>query len=437
MLTLVVLANVVAYMVNPTLGFVLTSATVLVILSRPGRAPLDKLITALVITMPMYAIPIIDGLHHIFSWSTFLLFMLTIYAAAHVQRISSIAFVTVLPIVAFTIATHFLNDNAGEGAYYIIQFLLFVLPLVVVYSCRDWVATVIDRDAAQRLLRTLASTLIACALGVFIQAFVHTTTGNIIGSVSFFRNRVSYDLTMNAYSVLSVILSVGLVLAPSLFRRGLWLQGTMLIVFCGGAILVNTSRSGLVIGSLVLLISLLFPPAGINRILPRLALIPAAGFVYWLYKSYAASARGTRSLFDDNGRATTYDQALATIGSDLPTLLLGIGYNSVAYTSMSPHNFLLETVLRSGLIVSIAFATLAIGLLKFLSRTEWQYSVWVFLGGGMLFAGLYAVKAAVIVTVVMVVLGAASQSHGHGGATNAIVRRARAGAAGTSRPLRG
>lgn len=312
-----------------------------------------------------------------------------------------------LPIVSFTVATHVLNGGGAEGAYFVAQILLFVLPVAVVYSSRTWVVTAIDRDTTLRLLHAISGTVMACGFGVFVQAIIHRSTGVVVGSVSSFADRFSYDLTVNAYSVLSVILAVGLVLGPILVRRGYWAQGLTLAVVSGGAILVNTSRSGLLVGSAVLLISLAVPVRGVSRILPRLAIIPGAIFAYWMFSLYSESNRGVADFLDDNGRFKTFEDALAAIGTDPASLLMGKGYNPTAYVGTLPHNFLLETLLSSGMIVLIAVLVLIIGLWRFLAQSEWKYPFYIFLAGGMLFAGFYAVKAAVIVTILMIVFRAA------------------------------
>ena len=409
-LPIVVLVNLTGYMVNPTLGFATTMVTVLFVFVRARGSQFEKLLTLLIMTMPLYGLPMFSGIHHAFSWTTLLLLALSVYAAAHMQRVAPAVCVPLVVIAALTVATHIFNGSGTEGIYYIAQVLLFVLPASIVYLSRDWIVTVVGSHAIPRLLNTLAATLMACGLGVFLQVIVHRTTEVTIGSVSFFANRISYDLTLNAFSVLSVILAIGFVIVPVLIRRGSWLQGLALAAVSGGAILLNTSRSGLFVGLLVLLVSLLFPAGGGKQMLLRLVFFPAAIFAYWLYALYSGSGRGVQDFFDDNGRFETFAHALTTLATNPITLFFGAGYNSSAYAAMSPHNFLIESLLRSGLIVFLAVFILIAGLLRYLWRTEWQYPVWVLLAGGMLFAGFYAVKAAVVVAIVMLVLRAADSA---------------------------
>lgn len=402
--------NILAYLLAPFIGAATGAATVaatlLFIGTRRGRSRLEKLLTMLLVTMPLYALPMLPGLHHVASWTTLLLVVLMIALVPHITRLSPAIVILTLVIVAFSILTGMSTAGGTEGWYYIAQFLMLSLPVVIAFTARSWIGETLDRAAADRLLQTLASTQLALALGVLVQWLLHERFGISVGSISFFAQRVTFDLTVSAYSVLSGILAIGMVLAPTLWRRGHRVMAIVLAVTAAAAIVANSARTGIVTGVLFLVIALLFPPQGTRRFGPRLALIPAGLLAWGMYEFYMSSARGTEAFgfFGDNGRLDTIGSAFDLLFSSDLNLFLGVGYAD--FDGLVPHNFIVETLVSSGLIAALALFALIGALLVHLRRSEWQYAVWSLLGASMFFAGFYAVKAATVVAVVMIVLRA-------------------------------
>lgn len=401
--TLITLANIVAYLLAPEVGAVTIAVTLLGVAMRPRRGRLEKLLAALVLTLPLYMVPVWPGLHHFASWTTILLLLLTVASIASLRRLSPLTLLLILVITTFSILTGLSTDDGTEGWYYLAQFLLFVIPPALLYEAREWVSTTLDTAAVTRLFALLTSVLFATSLGVLVQWQLHTRLGITSGNISFFLQRVTYDLTIPAYSVLSGILALGIALAPTLWRSGRWKMAIVLAVTSAFAIVINSSRTGLVVGLIVLGAALLLPPRGARRFGARLMIIPAAVLGWWLLDYFIASAnRGTTAqvLLDDNGRFDTFRRAFNMLFSNETTQLVGLGYAN--YPGIPPHNFVVETMASSGLVVATCVGLMALGLLVFLRGSEWQYAVWSLLGASMLFSGFYAVKAAVIVVILMI-----------------------------------
>ncbi|MFJ2506339.1 hypothetical protein [Microbacterium sp. NPDC087592] len=407
---LMALASIMAYLVAPPAGVFVVVCTIVFVAAKKGRTKLEKTLTLLVLTMPLYMLPVIPGLHHIASWTTILTLALIGLLAANLRRFSPIMAILLLILVSFSVLTGMSTAEGIEGWYYLVTFLLLVVPIVLVYEARDWVREQLDADSVNRLLTTLAGVQLALAVGVLIQWQVHTRLGIIIGEIGFFNVRVTYDLTISAYSVLSGLLAVGIVLAPTLWRRGRWKMAILLAAVSGFAIVINSSRTGLVVGVAVLGLSLLFPPRGVRRIGARLAIIPAAGLAWWLFDSYESSARGSMAtgLFDENGRFETFDRAFRQLFANDMTAIIGLGYAD--YKGVPPHNFIVETMASSGVVTAAIVVLLAAGMLIYLRGSEWQYPVWALLGSSMLFSGFYAVKGAMVIAVLMIAFRAAESA---------------------------
>ncbi|WP_372468635.1 O-antigen ligase family protein [Microbacterium maritypicum] len=405
---LLAFVNIVAYLAAPPAGFATVVVTMVIVGVRRGRSRLEKLLTMLVLTMPLYALPVLPGLHHVASWTTLLLVALLVMVIPHITRMSPVILVALFIIVAFSILTGLSSGDGADGWYYIAQFLMFTVPAVIVYEARSWIRATLDKDAANRLLSTLASTQLALAIGVLVQWQLHSRLGISLGSISFFAERVTYDLTVSAYSVLSGLLAIGIVLAPTLWRRGRWKMAVILAVVSSFAIVVNSSRTGIIVGAVVLGLAILFPPKGARRFGARLAIVPAGILAWWMYDLYAGSVRGREGFLDDNGRFETFRNAFDRMMATDENFLLGVGYAD--YEGVAPHNFVVETLVSSGVIVSAVVFALIVGLLVYLRQSEWQYSIWALLGASMLFAGFYAVKAAAVIAVLMLALRAADNA---------------------------
>ncbi|MEJ6554012.1 hypothetical protein PQI51_03115 [Microbacterium esteraromaticum] len=410
--TLATLVNIMAYLIAPPAGFATVALTLVVVASRRARSRLEKLLTMLLLTLPLYMVPLLPGLHHFISWTTILLLGLTAVSISRLRRLSPLTLFLMLVIVSFSVLTGLSTDDGSEGWYYLAQFLLLVIPPALFYESRDWVASTLDAEAVSRLFSILVFTLLATALGVIAQWQLHSRTGMIVGNISFFLQRVTYDLTVPAYSVLSGLLALGIAIAPTLWRRGRRTMSIVLATVSAFAIVVNSSRTGLVVGLLVVGLSLLFPPRGARRFVARLALIPVGVLGWWLFDYFSTAAnRGSamQVLLDDNGRFNTFDRAFELLFSGDDTVLTGVGYAN--YPGTPPHNFAVETMASSGLVAAACVGMLAIGLLWYLRGTEWQYAVWSLLAASMFFSGFYAVKAAVVVAIAMIAFRAAEDKH--------------------------
>lgn len=401
-----VLTTLVTYMTVPFAGFIVFLTLGLIVAQTKRMSPLEKLAILLIASMPFYMTPILPGLHFLASWTTVLLVLITLYLASKVKQTTP---GVVLALLLF-VSTPFLSDGWASGpvaaSYYSVQLALFAFPLSTVYFARSWVAQNLPPVGRERILGGLIGTLMAMAIAVIIQWALYTFFGISIGSISSFLQRTSFDILIPAFSVTSALLGIGTALAGSLWRGHRRLQAVALVVISNIAIIVNSSRIGLISGFLALTVSLFFPPRGFPRASSRLAIFPALclGAVF-ASELLTQGGRGGIGLLDDNGRFETYINGLEQLARDPLVTLIGEGYTSGE--TMAPHNFFLETLVRSGIPAGLCILILTAGILFYLRGSEWIYPCIGLLIASMAFTGFYAVKAAAAIAVVMVILKAA------------------------------
>ncbi len=387
-----------AYLLSPWGGAAAMSVIVLGVFLRKDRSSLEKILRLLIISWPLYTTPIIPGLPVLASWTTALLLLFCVYVVRY--RCPAGAWDYYL-ISAWLLASGaaLLNSKGGiSEAYYVLQFLIFLLPAILAFLYREPLAKQLEKDTGHRLFSALVAVLLATAVGVLLQFLALKMFGMHIGHVGYFKNRTTYDVLVPAYSALSAILAPGLAVAPVLWFKRNYMMAVVLPLVCGSAILINSSRTGLIAGLLGMAIFILYPLRGVNVGRSVLLLIPGSLFAFWIMQKMLGSSRfkGTNA-FASNGRFETYQDGLNLWTQDLRFLLFGRGY--AQYPTTPPHNFVLETLVCSGV---IAFAVVAVWLCRFLidmSRNEWMYPAVALLLASLLFSGFYNVKVFTILLI--------------------------------------
>lgn len=399
---------ILAYLFSPYLGVVVTIGVAALVLLPSSRPPLERLLHLLVVTMPLYMTPIIGGLPPLFSWTTLILVGLSVLFAVNSQPTHPfLDYSMVLFAVMGLVTALFVTGLAG--LYYFAQLLVLAFPVVFAFKARGWIVSSLHADSTRRLLRDFAAVIAAIAIGVLLQAGIYFSTGVTLGNVSFFLDRVSFDLTIPAFSVLSGILALGVVLGPVLWRDSAKVSAVILMALSAAAILVNSSRTGIAAAAVVLMLMVLFPPRGVARTASRLAIIPIGVFIWVLFELLQSSSRfedGT-GLFDDNGRLESIVYPLRIFVDHVHNILAGVGY---VYEGEKPHNFIVETLVSSGIIVSVIVVIWIIALLVHVRGGPWVYILATLLVGSMFYAGFYAVKVFAVAAILAIIATAVERS---------------------------
>lgn len=391
------------YLISPILGF-LAVVVVFAGTALLGReTPMEKLLKLLIITTPLYMVPVIPGLPPLFSWTSVLLVLLSIALAWNGDKVSPLATYSVLTFLLVGLFTAVAVDPVVDGLYHFTQLLLFIMPVLFAYRARRYLSRVLPSGFGDTLLLHLAGTVAAMAVGVLMQWALSSFAGILLGNISYFQARVTYDLTISAFSVMSGVLSLGIVIAPGLWRRDHRVLAVVLPVLSAVAILINTSRTGLFAAAVAAVLIILFPPSGASRVNSRLAIIPISVFLWLIYQSLMGLDRFSSSsgVFDDNGRFQSYANALSIFGEKIQNVFVGLGYGYDFATNLNtnPHNFIVETLVKSGVIVSVILFIWIGAILVHLRSSDWFFLLLSLLLGSMFYSGFYAVKVFTVVAV--------------------------------------
>lgn len=392
-----------SYLVTPILGFVATLASILAVLIFDKSSPIYKLFILLIVTMPLYMVPVLPGLPILFSWTTFILIAISLIL---LKKGEKLGFLPTLSIVFFFLtgtATAFLIDPATGGLYYFLQLSLFILPIICAYRARRFLSNSFNSDFDKYFINTFAQVLTSMGISVLIQWALFTIVGLRLGNISEFKSRVTFDLTISAYSVLSGILCLGIIIGPTLWRLGFRKLAIILPVISALAILINTSRTGLFAAGATLVLLILFPPKGMARVKIRLLAIPLGVVFLIVFTLLASSGRFSNlsEVFDDNGRFDAFTHAFSIFGQSFSNFLVGLGYTYDF--GISPHNFIAETIVKSGLIMTIFLISWITFLLYNSRNSDWVFLLVALLVGSMLYAGFYAVKVFTIVAMLSII----------------------------------
>lgn len=393
------LAATMAYMVNPIVGFaVFCLISAFTLLSSRGTL-LARWLYLTVLSLPLYTTPILPGLPVLASWTSILLIAISLYLISQKLAFSPMDFYLWLVFGLASVVTVINSNGSVRELYYILQMIVFLLPASIAWLARKNHKIVVDENERDQLLVAMAAAIAATAVGVIIQWLLYTQAGVTLGHIAFFRSRITFDLLVPAYSALSALLSIGLPLGPSLWSRGHRFLGFAIPAVSGLAIILNSSRTGLVAGVIGLALILLFPPRGADKSSNFLLLIPAASLVAWLYTTVRDSSRFQSSSFwAGNGRIETYIEGLNIWTESFSYILFGSGYAS--YPTMPPHNFALETMVCSGILISVVITVWMFRFVHAVWATPWCYLILTYLISSLFFSGFYNFKPLTILLLV-------------------------------------
>ena len=386
------------YMIFPVAAFAFCVIAFGALLIFRKNTFLERLLVTLILSMPLYSLNILGaGFPHVLSWTTLLLIVLVVYAAFHLKTVSRAMVVVSVVLLALTCITSFYFSGVGVSQFYYFGLqLLFILPITLAFITKEQLAPKLTRVGSERLISIANQTIVATALAVLSQYGLYELMGISMGNISLFGGgRTVFDLTVDAFSVLSMFLGMGVVLNVLLFQKTLRVSYVFGALACLIGIIVNTSRTGLFAAIIVSLWLIAFPPARSGRKrrpFLLLGLVPiAAGGLYVI--SLLGFRRTLTNIFAGNGRLETYTNALTTSTKSWQNFLFGIGYGQdrANYHHVAPHNVVLETLLSSGVIVLVLVSILAILLLRFFKDSDALFPVVVLLLSAMAFSGFYAV----------------------------------------------
>lgn len=372
---------VLSYLVNGLLGLLLFLIISTKILLEKKLNLYEKIIDLVILSLPLHSISVIgDKMHHIISWPIIMITVILIYNSITIiknkikpKKISNILLIICVLIL---LITNLINPNKFKGIIEISQILIMALPIITTYMCKDVITKKISENYIKKTLDKIEDVILAVGLGTLFQYIVYRGTGNILGKITFFYERDVFDLFFKAFSVLSIFLGLGIIIATSKLIKKFKFVELFKIVFFIIVIGINSSRTGLISSIITIFImfsSKSFKLSQKKRIVLYTTLVLGA-IVSTLY---IIQFRGElTNIFSGNERMDTYKYGIDLLVSNVRIFLFGNGLDYSVYNNMLPHNSILESLVCCGIIFTTIMVFGIIYLLKNLKHTKYKFLIY-------------------------------------------------------------
>lgn len=382
-----------AYMFSGILGFIISLIMFLYIWNKKKYNLFIKLIISLILSVPIFQTSIIgESLPHIFSWFMIFLIILIMYLLINAIK-NKIKFSNIsLILVIIALAIVFINSIRGE--YYVsnlvkfLQLLLMVVPIFLYYQQRKFFSNYMSDDLKNELEKIINISIISTAIAVLVEYIVFTRLGIRVGNITLFPGRTTYDYLFQGYSVLSIYLGIGVVLNFNILMRKIKIKNIIMILICLVAIVINSSRTGLISAMAICAVILLLNAfKSVKQLLLSLIIIIIGISMCFIIMGEMLENRSGDNLLDDNGRFEGYVQSIETSTKSIENLTLGIGLAPQNYEYTQPHNFIIQTILTMGIIVTFIWIICIIKILRDIRESNFKFVIWYILLSSMLVTG--------------------------------------------------
>lgn len=363
----------------------------------------DFWIRVLILSLPISYLTIISftGESKIFKWYNFAILGLNLTILFKMikekARVNKITLYVLLLVLFIQLGRNLLSSNYTHLFAELVQeyFTVITVWMFCQYirmehrndtnlglMCEKWTSLYLDA--------TLAS-----GICVVIQRLVYILTGIIIGFAKIGERRQIFDMTFTGFSVLSVFLGGGMVIAVNNLLHGKQkLLSFIQFIFLAFACVVNSSRSGL-IASIAIIILMLFLSLKKRGTAKRTLLfgIPIIGGMVFslIYLMQTRTSLQTVGLLAANGRLDLIDEAVSIMTSDLFNFLFGVGING-QYTLgiSSQHNMFLEMWVLNGTILFIPFVLTVFMILWTTRHRKNRFLLWQLLLAHQFYSSFFA-----------------------------------------------
>lgn len=382
MIIILEILTIISYLFSDILGFCVSFIMFASIWGSKKYDILNKIIISLILSVPIFQISFLgDRIHHLFSWFMIYLVVLIMYLFNNFIRekirFSKLPLLLVSISLAIIIINNILSDYYKENLVEFIQILLMVIPILIVYQQKKYLVNKINDDTKQLWIKFINVSIVATAIATIIQYFLHTKMGIIVGNVSIHNARTIYDLLFKGSSVLSIYLGIGIVLNMNEFLDVHKIKNILIIFISMLGIMVNSSRTGLVVAAIVcILILAIKSRKSIKNFSIATVTLMFGIIIFYFAAQYILQNRAIDGFLGDNGRFETYIHGLKTIGENVRNFLFGIGLSSLNYDFTLPHNFVLQTMLTMGIIVTVIWIILICYILKYVNKIDFRYILW-------------------------------------------------------------
>ena len=377
---------IISYLFNDYLGFFTYIVFSIFIMLNSKRTIFNRIISLLILSMPLHSISIIGyKLNHIFSWPIIFLTIISLLnISTIIKKRIKLNRMSVITLIIGTLILIISNYNSGvTGCIKIVQIMLMVIPAYTTFVCRKDLIKDINEKFQSEMINKLVSIFLATAIGVIAQYILYTYFNIKLGQITIFSGRSVFDLLFNAYSVLSLFLGLGIVLIFRKLLEKVNLLDIIKIVVLFIAIIVNSSRTGLV--AAIIAIFLMINSRGLKLSMNRKIVF----YIIYIILStlgvlYALKSRSELSnFFYDNGRMETYKYGLNMFICNFKIFFIGNGLDLTTYQEVMPHNFIIETLVTCGIIITIMTLKAIAKFLKFIKSSKLKFLFWTILIGSL------------------------------------------------------
>lgn len=349
----------------------------------------------MIMALPMAYIGIAGiGMHQLFSWYNvflvcFLILILHSYSwKVPIHHIAAVQLIIILFLLLLNLPY---SDDIKQTFVEIAQIFVMLIPIVMLHSVKR--SLQIETAEAQKLISMYVDVCIATSIAMLVQYifyfFVHIQVGiiEVYGG-----GRVSCQCLFKGASILPVFIGIGMViLFLDMLSYRITITGILKMMVLFLAVILNSSRTALfaliIVLAFVCLRQLVKRP-GLKPLLVTLTgFFVAAGGVYYII----SLRRGLTGFLDANGRVETWINGISIWLADIKNFLIGGGLSDGLWTSMmEPHNFPIQTLAQSGLIISLIIFNMIFTYLWHNRRNRNKYAIWFVLLSGFLVTDFYA-----------------------------------------------
>jgi len=344
---------IVVYMYKePILGIIIWLLIMKISINITPKEPIGYLVAWLIASIPVSYLEITCEIgSHIFKIFHFCIVFLVLYLLKELKwRFSRIAIIICIMLFLQLFRNMFLDDFLGDTLISLFQEWIIVIPICLFYS---YIKTKGKSKNYCLLVRRWSDCYfgmaVASAVGVLYQ-YIMMKRGVNLGYITFFPSRTVYDMTFTGYSVLSVVLGAGIVIAVDRLLLGFRFVYMMALVLCACACAVNSSRSGLFAAFVIVAIQLLQikKRITIKKLFLFVSVAVIAILTIIILINNRESIRG--KLLNDNGRIEILFDGIRKMSEEIQTFLFGVGASHVG-----EHNMFLEFFIANGCFAGILF----------------------------------------------------------------------------------
>lgn len=389
------LVILISYLANGFVGFIATIIFFGIITINEGKNKEEKILNLLILSLPLHSISILGyKLNHAFSWPILLLSIVlinNIYTILKNKIMIKKGYIIGFLIFCIVLALSNYRFDIINSTREIGQIMIMCLPILTTFICKEQYTLKLDQGYFKRGLLKIESVIVATAIATIYQFTMYEFGNFNLGEITIFNNRIIYDLIFKAYSVLSLFLSLGVIIVINniielIIQRKItfkiFIEKAIKLLIIVGAIFINTSRTGIlaaILTTFIIMCNFLKVMTKKQRKVIIVLFIIVSVFLIIFF----SLSRKDMTFFNDNGRFLTYKNALDFIFESPINFILGCGLYEGNYSHMLPHNFILELMTTSGVIITTISIYLIYKLIRFIKDSKYKFLFYNILIGSM------------------------------------------------------